>query len=166
MSDATAEMAEPSEEKGKSGKMKLILGVVLALVGAGGGFFATQMGLIPSGSSAPHEEAAPVFQGEDLSGIAFVEMEPIVISVSMGGRSRHLRFRAQLEVPAGAEADVVKVMPRIVDVLNGYLRALEVSDLEHPAVLPRMRAQILRRIQIVVGKERVRDLLIMDFVLS
>ncbi|WP_121060637.1 flagellar basal body-associated FliL family protein [Chachezhania antarctica] len=167
MSDATADMEDPSEEKGKKpGKMRFVIWIVLALVGAGGGFFATQMGLIPGGSSDHAEEVTEVDHGEDLSGIAFVELEPIVISVVDNGRSRHLRFRGQLEVPMEAKGDVEKVMPRVIDVLNGYLRALEVGDLEHPMVLPRMRAQMLRRIQIVVGRERVRDLLIMDFVLS
>jgi len=167
MSDATADMEDPSEETGKkkSGKMKIIISAVLALVGAGGGFMATQMGLI-GGASSHAEEAAPVDHGEDLAGISFVELEPIVISVNDNGRSRHLRFRAQLEVPTEAKMNVEKVMPRVIDVLNGYLRALEVGDLEHPMILPRMRAQMLRRIQIVVGPDRVRDLLIMDFVLS
>jgi flagellar FliL protein len=32
--------------------------------------------------------------------------------------------------------------------------------------LTRLRGQMLRRVQIVVGKDRVRDLLIMDFVLN
>ena len=57
-------------------------------------------------------------------------------------------------------------MPRIVDVMNGYLRALDAAELENPAALVRLRAQMLRRIQIVTGEGRVRDLLITEFVLN
>ena len=53
-----------------------------------------------------------------------------------------------------------------MDVLNSYLRAVAVSDLEDPSALVSLRAQMLRRIQLVTGEGRVRDLLIMEFVLS
>ena len=56
--------------------------------------------------------------------------------------------------------------PRVMDVLNGFLRAVEVQELEDPAALIRLRAQMLRRIQIVVGEGRVNDLLIVEFVLN
>ena len=58
------------------------------------------------------------------------------------------------------------LMPRVLDVLNTYLRAVEVRDLEEPAALARLRAQMLRRIQVVTGEGRVRDLLIAEFVLN
>ena len=50
-------------------------------------------------------------------------------------------------------------MPRILDVLNSYLRAVELADLEDPSAMVRLRAQMLRRVQIVTGEGRVRDLL-------
>ncbi len=57
-------------------------------------------------------------------------------------------------------------MPRVLDVLNTYLRAVEVRDLEEPSSLARLRAQMLRRIQVVTGEGRVRDLLISELVLN
>ena len=53
-----------------------------------------------------------------------------------------------------------------VGVMNSYLRALDTAALEDPAGLVRMRAQMLRRIQMVTGDGRVRDLLITEFVLN
>ena len=50
--------------------------------------------------------------------------------------------------------------------LNGYLRAVDVEDIEDPSSLVRLRAQMLRRIQIVVGQDAVSDLLIIEFVLN
>lgn len=175
MSDA--EDDEP-QKAAKPSKMPLILGLVLAIVGAGGGFFATSTGLIPLGgdkAGGAHAGAAKgAAHGADdayatpaaLPDIAYVPMEPITIAVATDNGMMHLRFRAEIEVNAPYKEDVQHILPRIVDVLNGYLRALEFADFRDPAALARLRAQMLRRIQIVTGQGRVRDLLIMDFVLS
>jgi flagellar FliL protein len=61
---------------------------------------------------------------------------------------------------------VTHLLPRILDVLNGYLRAVELAELEDPDALVRLRAQMLRRIQIVTGQGMVRDLLVTEFVLN
>jgi flagellar FliL protein len=164
------------EVPAKPSKMPLIIGLVLAVAGAGGGFFAVQSGLLPFGPSkapegATETERAPegVDNGEtsaEIANLAFVEMEPLVIALRKASGLKHLRFRAQLEVDLAHQAEVQKMLPRVVDVLNSYLRALEVDDLTDPMALPRLRAQMLRRINIATGQGRVRDLLIMDFVLN
>ncbi|EPX84174.1 Flagellar basal body-associated protein FliL [Rubellimicrobium thermophilum DSM 16684] len=67
--------------------------------------------------------------------------------------------------PADAEA-VNALVPRIVDVLNGYLRAVSPEELAAPDALLRLRSQMLRRVQVVAGGTRARDLLVMEFVLN
>ena len=57
-------------------------------------------------------------------------------------------------------------MPRILDMLNGYLRAVAVNELERPAALVRIRSHLLRRVQIITGEGRIRDFLITEFVLN
>ena len=89
-----------------------------------------------------------------------------MISLPPGASARHLRFTGQLEVEPEHAAEVAQLMPRILDVLNTYLRAVEVRDLEQPASIARLRAQMLRRVQVVTGEGRVRDLLITEFVLN
>jgi flagellar FliL protein len=149
----------------KSSKLPLILGLVLALFGGIGGFYATWSGMIlPSGDGvAQSEKGTAKAAGPD---IAYVAVEPLVISIQGSSATRHLKFRAHLEVPAEAEIEVSKVLPRVVDVLNSYLRALEPSDLEDPSGLARLRSQMLRRVQVVTGAGKVNDLLIMEFVLT
>jgi flagellar FliL protein len=78
----------------------------------------------------------------------------------------HLRFRGHLEVRAGQEAAVENLMPRVMDVLNSYLRALDFEEIERTSALIKLRSQMLRRIQLVVGEGRVRDLLVTEFVLN
>ena len=161
MSDAEA---DPPEKPAKSGKKTLILGLILALAGGGGGFYAASSGLIPLGQ--PEVEKAVDDPPGDLPDIAFVGLDPITVSLNGDRAVQYLRFRAQLEVEARYQKDVELILPRVVDVLNSYLRALELDDLRDPLALTVLRGQMLRRVQVVAGKGRVRDLLVMDFVLN
>lgn len=163
----SAEADIKEEAPKKASKLPLLLGVVLALAGGGGGFFAVQAGVIGGGDTP--EESAKEEQEEMIDPLvvaSFVALDPLVISLPKSGGRDHLRFAAQLEVPPNYTADVEAIKPRIVDVLNSYLRAVELTELEDPAALMRLRAQMLRRVQVVAGEERVNDLLIMEFVLS
>ena len=160
-------MAEPEEpiEEGiakKKSKLPLLIGLVLAVILGGGGFYATWSGMILAPSEQRASEPAP----GPLPDISFVPVDPIVISLGSGSKVRHLRFTSQLEVNKSSSADVLLLLPRILDVLNGYLRAIDVAQLEDPAALVRIRAHLLRRIQIVTGEGRVRDLLITEFFLN
>lgn len=161
--DATViETAAPARRRGKG----LLFGALAALALGGGGFYAARSGMIDpaglvaglGGGHGAEHGAAPE--------VAFVPLEPIMISLPPGASARHLRFSAQIEVEPGMTAEVAALSPRIVDALNTYLRAVDVRDLENPAALPRLRAQMLRRVQVVAGAGRVRDLLVAEFILN
>lgn len=160
-------MSEPADSPPpKRARLPLILGLALAPVLGGGGFFAAYKGLIPGlGDPAPAPAAAAAAAAVPAVS-TFVAIEPITINLGARGQSRHLRFVAQLDVPPAQAAEVTRQMPRVVDVLNTYLRALELPDLEEPSALTRIRAQMLRRVRLVLGPERVNDLLIMEFVFN
>lgn len=160
--------ADPVEDAPKKGsKTPLIIGVVLALAGGGGGFFAVQSGFIGGSTEDTHEaESAHTTQEVTALAVSFVAIDPLIISLPSAGGRDHLRFAAQLEVNPAYVAEVEAIKPRIVDVLNGYLRAVELAELEDPTALMRLRGQMLRRVQIVAGEGRINDLLIMEFVLS
>jgi flagellar protein FliL len=180
MSEAVAEIAEPEAPAKKKGKLGLILGPLLALALSGGGFYAVYSGVVDpmellggggggheggghEGGGGHGEEAGAAVPPAD---VAFVVMDPIMISLAPGASARHLRFSGQLEVAPEFKGEVAGLMPRVLDVLNTYLRAVQVRDLEDPAALARLRAQMLRRIQVVTGEGRVRDLLVTEFVLN
>lgn len=160
---ATAEATE-DEAPRKRSKKPLLIGLVLALLLGGGGFYATYSGLLLGGGQ---EHAAEDDHGPSpLQGVAFVPLETIVVSLAPDSGSAHLRFTAQLEVVDTAAADVTTLSPRILDVINSYLRAIDTASIEDPQAMARLRAQMLRRIQVVTGEGRVRDLLITEFVLN
>ncbi|MEO0929057.1 MAG: flagellar basal body-associated FliL family protein [Pseudomonadota bacterium] len=160
--------ADPAEEAPKKGsKLPLIIGLVLAVLGAGGGFFAVQSGLLGGADDMAEKPQAAVTEDvKALPPVAFVPLEPLIISLPGDGGRNHLRFAAQLEVPPAHVNDIESIKPRIVDVLNGYLRAVDLAELEDPAALIRLRGQMLRRVRVVAGEDRINDLLIMEFVLT
>jgi flagellar FliL protein len=159
------DVVEGSRKKG--GKGGLIIGLVLMLLLGGGGFFATFTGIIalPFGGGGYEPAHAPK-RAIDLPLTAFVPLDDVVISLGKGARARHLVLTAELEVEPAMAAEVELLKPRVLDVLNTYLRALDERDVEDPAAMTRLRAQMLRRIQVVTGEGRVRDLLITRFVLQ
>lgn len=159
---AEAEQPQDAEQKKKS-KLPLILGLVLFLALGGGGFYSVYAGLILSPAPAHSTESE---HATDMPDIAFVPLDPVTITLGEVAANIHLRFAAQLEVETVKKAEVTLLIPRILDVLNGYLRAVEVAELGDPNALVRLRSQMLRRIQIVTGEGRVRDLLVTEFVLN
>ena len=166
MTATAAPPAEAAAPARRASKLPLILGLLLALAGGGGGFLAVRLGLLGGAEPAEGGEAA----GGDAPGLpaemAFVALPPIVVNLPGGPQGRFLRFLGQVEVaPADLDA-VAALVPRIVDVLNGYLRAVGPEELADPAALLRLRSQMLRRVQVVAGGERARDLLVMEFVVN
>lgn len=172
MADTTADNVEV--EKGKPSKLPLIIGIVLALAGGGGGFFAASSGMLGGGAG---DHAAADLHAEDnshsvpvdnapLADIAFVEVPQLLISLGPTAQADHLRFRGSLEVPKQYAAEVEGLLPRVQDVMNSYLRALDPAMLEQPGVLVKLRAQMLRRVSMVAGEGRIRDLLVLEFVLN
>lgn len=156
MTDATAQTPPANPP---SRRKPLILGAVLAILGAAAGFYTMWSGLL-SGSDESGVE------GQALPDIAFVPIDPVVVSLPGSSGSRQVRFTAQIEVDSAHADEVALLMPRILDVLNGYLRAIEPGRFDEPGALLKIRAQLLRRIQIVTGEGRARDLLVTEFVVQ
>ena len=158
MTDAVVDPPKP-----KSSKLPLLVGLLLALVGGGAGFvFMSQ----PQAPEVTEEKTVTDVQMDaSVKGVEFVPLEPLLITPpAIGGKI--LRFTAQLEVKPEYRGEVEQLTPRIVDVFNTYLRAIEPSDFEKPEVLILLRGHLLRRIALVVGEGKVTDVLIMEFVLN
>lgn len=150
----------------KSLKLPLMIGVVLAATGGGGGFFV--MRAMQGGTA---HDAAQVVEAVDEHGAApvtvgYVALDPLLVNLPRATGRQFLRFAATLEVDPGHLSEVESLRPRIADVMNSYLRAVEPADFEDQMILADLRSQLLRRIQVVAGEGRVRDLLVIEFVLD
>ncbi len=154
-------MADDAPDEGEAPQKKkggLLIGLVLALL-AGGGAFAFTSGMLGGGGDEPAKKMVS-------DGLAFVPVDPMTVSIGRPSDNRYLRFRAELEVSEDAQDDVTKMLPRVVDVLNTYLQSLDMADIEDPAALLTLRSQMQRRVDLVVGGDRVHDLLVMEFVVN
>lgn len=178
MSDGPEGGDAKAEQPKKKSKI-MLFGLVGAVLLGGGSFYGVYSGLIPlpfgAGEAmgiATHSEvgAGAVSarrydpQATDLP--AFVALEEFVVSLGPQANSRHLRLALDIEVAPGAEADVEALKPRIRDVLNTYMRAVDEREFEIPLAMLRLRSQMLRRVQLVTPPGAVRDLLIQEFVLN
>lgn len=165
MASTDTSQTDSVEGTRKSSKLGLILSVVLCLAGAGMGFFAISSGLVPLGQAGANKAKTQLALTATPE-VAFVEIPTLIITLPPGARNEHLRFTGLIEVPSGYEEEVLFLMPRIQDVLNGYLRALTIEDIEGAGALFRIRLQLFRRIVMVVGLGKANSLLVTEFILN
>lgn len=168
MANEEPEGEEPKKKKGGGGGLIVQLATALVM---GGAAFAV-IWFLPA--RAPSMAECPVYDGQtgktmlpelSLAETAFVEMEPVIITLGEDGSSRHLRIGITLETSKVEEADVAFAAPKLRDAFTGYLRAIEVADIEDPNSMVRLRAQLLRRAEVILGNQSVRSVLITDFVI-
>ena len=170
MSDTTHAAAAPRRPY-----RLLALALSGALLLGGGSFYAVYAGLLrlPFGlevvlaGAKEAEGGAPAAEaGPEGPAPAFVPLDTLVISLGPRAGADHLKVTLALDVVPGREEAVTAVAPRIADVLNTFLRAVETRTIEEPREMLRLRAQMLRRVQLVSPPGAVRDLLIQEFVVD
>jgi flagellar FliL protein len=125
-------------------------------------------GLAEGAAGPDHDVASLAHAAMEGGGAApaFVPLDPLVISLGSDARARHLKVTVQIEVASDRRSEVEGLKPRIVDVLNTFLRAVDESVLEEPRSMARLRAQMVRRVQLVTPVGAVRDVLVQEFVLN
>jgi flagellar protein FliL len=169
--DASEEDGEASAKPPLLKTLGLSLAVALGLgaVAAGVAFIVPVAGDKVTGDKcdAPvvvenlHEKQTKHYQE-----IAFVNLEPLIITLGPNAKSRYLKISISLETSEDDLSTVEHLEPKFRDVLNTYLRAVEEADLVEPSATTRLRAQILRRLQVVAPAGAVANVLITDFILS
>jgi len=167
---ATAEQAAGAAEAAAPPRRRrllpLLAGVVAMAAAAGGSFYAVRSGLLFAPEAAHEGDGGEVPPLPDAAEVAFIPIEPLIVSLGDQSSGRHLRFAAQIEVAAAHQEDMLRIAPRFVDAINTYLRATDPGLLADPNALPRIRAHLLRRLQLIAGEGRVRDVLVTEFVVN
>lgn len=158
--DEATEEAPPK----KGGAMRMIMMILLPLALAGAGFYVTYSGMFgssePVAEAEPAEKPAPALAPD----IAYMELDELVVPLAPSARSNVLIFQASLEVPGDQIAEIEKLRPRLLDVLNTYLRVVDHETLQEPSAMPLLRARLLRRFRTVAAPIEPRDILITTFV--
>lgn len=158
---ADAEGSTTGNSSKKGGLRPILIGLIGALALGGGGFYAVYAGLIfaPESGSAPQ-----ALSPKELP--TFLAIEQLTLSLASPEAAQHLRLSAHIEIAPGRLAEAEAFRPRFLSVMNTYLRAIEPRDLQDPAALFRLRAQLLRRLQMVAGEDLINDFLITEFILN
>lgn len=158
--------SDATEGSGKSGS-SLIFQIIMVLV-VGAASFAAVF-LLPrdepastehgSEHGSEHADAEPEL---DLApDTTFLELTPLTLSLSDNRRT--LKIGITLEVISGEEGYIDPDDPKIRDAFMGYLRSLRTEQLEDAAFMAQMRAQLLRRAEVILGPGKIHGILITDF---
>lgn len=160
MSDAATETTGARGKARRGGFTAIALSVALAGAGACAGYFVSVSGLFPEFgvTQTRNDASAPR--------TAFVPVDPLIVTIARPGGTAQLRLQLDLEVAAGSEAEVAALMPRLLDAINTYLRALDTIDITETTTLVRLRSQLLRRMMLIAGEDVVKDVLIQEFVVN
>ena len=170
------ERREPAGERHGGWKL-LAVASLLALAIGGGVFYGVRSGTLPlpvperwlgelAGKGADGAPEAAAAATAAYSPGAYVHLEPFVVSLGREASANHLKVSLVIEVTPGREGEVEAAKPRVLDVLNVFLRAVDERGFEVPRSMERLRAQMLRRVQLVSPEGAVRDVLIQEFVLN
>jgi flagellar FliL protein len=158
-----------SARKRLSGK-KLILFVVLPLllvVGAGAGlwFSGALSPLLSGGSSAEPVAAAPE---KAATQTVYWDLPDILVNLRTDGpRPSFLKISIALVLERAEDrAAIEKVMPRVTDTFQVYLRELRADQLQGSAGLIRLREELLSRINAAVRPARVKDVLFKEMLIQ
>jgi flagellar FliL protein len=163
--ETPADHAIPVKKKGK-GKLFVILGAVLVLLGGGGAaaYFTLRA---PAGVSAK-TEAAPEKKKPEPSGI--VNFEPFVVNLADTGGRRFLRINVRLLVPEPEEAEhiqksdvsLMRLRSEIIELLTEQTSE-QIVTADGKAAL---KAAIVAHTTPIVAPTEVSDVLFSDFVVQ
>jgi flagellar FliL protein len=177
----------PARKKfsGKKLVLFVILPLLLVLGGAAAAFFAgvftpteTQAEEDPHGEAKPDAhgkkpdahgaEAKPDAHGAPGAGGLFFNVPDMVVNLNSTGR-RPSFLKISISVEVGRPEDlpeIEKVMPRIVDNFQVYLRELRLEDLRGSAGVYRLREELLLRVGVAAQPVQVKDVLFREMLIQ
>jgi flagellar basal body-associated protein FliL len=164
MDEAAAPVEVPPAKKSGS-KLGLIAAVVL-LVGAAaaGGLYGGKLMQRPAAAEAKHEPGAPADKPAEAPK-ASAALPPLVVDVrDKDGDIHHLKIAISFELGEVPEDEFGKCMPRGREAALIYLRGQtfeQVTDAKH---FEQLRKELTERVAEAVGKQRVKRVLLTDFV--
>jgi flagellar protein FliL len=146
--------------------MVLLAGIPVLLLGSAG----TAAFLIPGlAKYIPIFRSNPSASAQTAAGHpVFVDLPEMAVTLPNDGHPRQMRIHISLELNPGAPAppptDVLS--PRVYDALLTYLRTLGDGELDGAMAIDRIRADLYRRLQLILGPGVVRDVLITGLVVA
>lgn len=107
-----------------------------------------------------------ITQGPD--GVTFYTLPDMVVNIQTAeGRPAYLKLRLTLELKDPHLADqLMTEMPRLQDMFQGFLRELRTEDLNGSAGNFQLRAEILRRVNLILAPGKAEAVLIEEMLVN
>ena len=182
---AEGEGAEAIVEGGKKKPplMMLVAAGVGALVVLGGGGTAGMMLLMPHHAAASAHKLPPKAKGDKKDGksdpngpqvqdgpdgVVFYTLPDMVVNMQTpDGKATFLKLKLAFELPDHNTADTLDAeMPRLQDVFQTFLRELRPEDLAGSEGTLQLRAELQRRVNLVIAPSKVNGVLIEEMLIN
>ena len=105
---------------------------------------------------------------EGPEGVTFFTLPDMVVNIqSPDGRPTYLKLKLTLETKDAAVAEQLQAeMPRMQDMFQGFLRELRPEDLAGSAGTFQLRAEILRRVNLIAAPGKVDAVLVEEMLVQ
>ena len=158
--------AVPRKMPGKKLVLFVVAPIMLLLAAGAGVYFS---GLADSLLGKGEGEDAKMAEAEAEPGPSvFFDLPDMLVNLNTSGRrTGYLKLSVSLEL--GSEEDqaiVEKVLPRVIDNFQVYLRELRIEDLQGSAGMQRLREELLTRVVTAAEPAEVRDVLFREILIQ
>lgn len=150
-------------------------GGMMGLLMLGAASLVSSFGLVyfltPPPATATAEACAPGDHGAGevkptiMADQSYVQLKEMVITVGSAPATRYLKMNISVMTDSANSETVLAAEPVLIDAFNTYLRSIEMKDFEDPGFYPRMREQLARRSELVLGSGVSNGVLITEFLL-
>ncbi len=174
MTDATADESveeeinategDGEESSGKSGGKKrlIIIAAAAVLLLGGGGAGAYFGGFLDSFLGGGAEHAA-----NKVEEVAYFDLPEMVVNLEAGSKKSFLKIQLSLELDASQDtAALTRVLPRVIDQFQVFLRELRADDLQGSAGIYRVKEELLRRVSVAAHPIEIRDVLFKEMLIQ
>ena len=150
-------------------KILLLLMPVFFVIGSVVGIYFS--GMADSFLASPYAEGVEVKEGrenERMSAFFFDVPEILVnLSTTPGQKPVYFKIKVALEMNSASDVDKArKLLPRIIDSLQFYLREMRLEELQGSAGTYRLKEEILGRLNRILDPVKVNDVLFKEILIQ
>ena len=100
--------------------------------------------------------------------VVFYDLPEMVVNLGAGSKKRtYLKIQISLELDKGEDLEALeRVLPRVVDHFQVYLRELRVDDLHGSAGIYRLKEELLRRVNVAAYPVLIRAVLFKEMLVQ
>ena len=166
--DGDGEEGRPKKKwSGKRLVLVVVLPLVLVIGGLAGAFVSGALdGLMGGGDKEKTAEELPA--DDPNRPVVFYDLPEILVNLNSGGRqTSYLKLRVALELDdPTALPNLERLVPRVMDNFQVYLRELRPEDVSGSAGLYRIKEELLYRINTAVRPIKVNDVLFKEMIVQ